>query len=159
MFFGWFSKMAARRAARRFERERALFRFWDGTGWRSIDPWRTWRAVQNCKTFSFANQLFLVDAGEDQETNACIAALCEIFGVQRFDGTAGLTDWEILSLYLSLSDYLDALKKNTSPGPTSSPPSDPPSSTSPASPGEATNSSSACSSTPNEANCGNPTAS
>lgn len=136
-----------------------MFRFWDGTGWRSIDPWRTWRAVQNCKTFSFANQLFLVDAGEDQETNACIAALCEIFDVKQFDGTAGLTDWEILSLYLALSDYLDALKKNTSPGPTSSQPSATESGASPASPIAATNSSSDSGSTPNEASSGNLSAS
>lgn len=152
-------EMRARRAARRFERERALFRFFDGRRWRSVDPWSTWRAIAGCETFDFKRQGFLVDQSSEPETTRCIEALCRIFAVERYDDAqrSGLTDWEIISLYLDLSAYLEALKKNTSPGPTSSPPMAPASSPatqdSPAPQSEATNSCSASGSTPNVASC------
>ncbi len=149
----------SRRAAKRFERERALFRFFDGTRWRAVDPWSTWRAIAGCETFDFKRQGFLVDQSSEPETSHCIAALCQIFGVSRYDDSAktGLTDWEIISLYLDLSAYLEALKKNTSPGPISSPPSarasSPEEDTFQESRDGVTSSCSASGSTPNAASC------
>lgn len=161
MLFSWLRKRRERREIERFEAQRNLFRFWDGRKWRAVDPWSTWRAIVNCKTFDFSNRLFLVEAGEDDEVRACVSALCQIFGVERYNDETkvGMTDWEILSIYLALRNDCDALKKNTSAGPTTSPPTDPPSSISPASPSDPTNSSSASCSMPSEASCDSPTAS
>lgn len=132
-------------------RSRRLFRYWDGRRWRYGDPFVLWRAIVNHPTVNFENALPLVDEGQEPETSQVIAALYSIFDVAAWNeqqGT-GLTQWEVLGVLGSFNEYLESLKKSTSPGPISSPPTEwTPSSASPAAPDPAESASSASGSTP-----------
>lgn len=152
-----FAKLLARWRERRL-RKRAFFRFHDGHGWRYVDPFKAWRDYQNHPTFDFASKLEYVDRGDQEETENCLAALCEIFGVTRWDEKtlSGMTDWEILNVFDNLLLYLDALKKNTSAGPISSEPTEPGSSISPAPQDKVSRPSEASGSTPSESNSAMP---
>jgi hypothetical protein len=53
-----------------------------------------------------------------------VGVVARVFGVSRWDDSSqtGLTDWEVLDLFGDLNEYLLAIKKKYSPGPTSPPP-------------------------------------
>lgn len=102
-------------------RKRLLFRFHDGSRWRYADPLRVVRAYDVHPKLNVAEMAPLVDAAKEPETTIFVEATCEIFGVQRWDGRRGLADHELLNLYEQFGAYIVALKKNTSPPPTSSP--------------------------------------
>jgi hypothetical protein len=127
----------------RLRNERLLFRFHDGRQTRAVDPFKVWRELRNHPTFDFQSKLPLVDKGLEPATTDCVNALCDIFGVERWNEAweRGLTDWEILNLLDYHAQFLDTLKKNINGGPISSPPTDSASSISPAAPGEPTSSS------------------
>ena len=133
--FGWIRR---RRLARR-----ELLRYWDGTAWRLGDPFGLWRALKHHPTITINEHWDAANQGDEPETTELVTAIAEVFGVARFDGAAGLTDWEILDLFAVLMDYLDVLKKKHNPSPTSSPPTGSGSSTSPAPRDEPANSGSA----------------
>lgn len=119
---GLFSKIFGRSTARR-QRQRELFEYWDGEKLRRGDPFRLWRALNNHSKMNLENAP-LVDKGEEPETTIFVKAIAEVFNVKRWDGESGLTDWEMLRLLFDFSDFNIALKKNTSPMPISSPPTD-----------------------------------
>lgn len=106
---------------RNTEKQRLLFRFDDGRQERAVDPFKVWRELQNHPTLNLERDLPFVDDGVEPETTNCLAAICQIFGVERFDPISGdgMTDWELLNLLEGLAAYLEALKKNISGGPTS----------------------------------------
>jgi hypothetical protein len=112
-------------ANHRRESQRLLLTYWDGQTTRRGDPFRLQRDLNNHATMNMAEMSPDVDAGKEPATTIMVEAIAEVFGVKRWDGTAGLTDWEILNLLAKLDDYLLALKKNTSLGLTSSPPTAP----------------------------------
>jgi hypothetical protein len=110
-----------------------LFRFWDGAHWRSVDPFATWRAIHCAPEISGGefDKGAMFDAGEEPEATAYIEALARVFGVRRFcDDPHGLTDWEIIDVFDQFGRYLDGVKKNTSPLPSSPEPTAPASSSS-----------------------------
>lgn len=152
------SQLIARWRNRRRLAKRQLFPFHDGQRWRFIDPFRAWREIQNHPTYNFEVEMPAVDAGEKQATDGCIDALCGVFGCEKWDEQTGrgLTDSEVLGVYLALIEYLDELKKSISPGPIESPPSASESSTSPAPPGEAGNASPESASISSESSCDAP---
>lgn len=106
---------------------RGLLPFFDGIRQRWADPFLVWRALYNHPVVNLEKHGAAADEGSEPETTEYIKAIVEVFGVQRWDDVTrtGLTDWEILHLIPQLSSHLVALKKNTSPGPTSSPPTEP----------------------------------
>jgi hypothetical protein len=112
-------------------RQRGFFHYFDGTGDRWGDPFFIWRAIASHPKVNFSDITGAMDAGQEPETTDALNALCEVFGVQRWnpETQAGLSDWEIMNLLGDFSDYLDALKKNINSGPTLSPPTEPESST------------------------------
>lgn len=107
---------------RRRERRRLLLSYWDGEHTRRADPFRLWRQLMNHPRANLVDMAPLVDQGHEPETTIVIEALAEVFAVKRWNGEFGLTDWEILNLLGALDEFLVALKKNTSPGPISPPP-------------------------------------
>lgn len=106
-------------------RKRCLFRFWDGRRWQYADPLRAMRGLHQHPTLNLAEMLPFADANQERETTIFCDAVCEVFGVTRWDGRNGLTDGELMNLFHDFVGYLAALKKNTSRPPTSSPTSDP----------------------------------
>ncbi|HWA97913.1 MAG TPA: hypothetical protein VG713_05450 [Pirellulales bacterium] len=79
-----------------------------------------WRGIVNHAEFNIETMPELVDTGQEPETSICLKAIDEVFGVHAIDDAtgAGLTAWERLDLLASLSDYLEALKKNIGAMPT-----------------------------------------
>lgn len=110
--FGWIERWRQRRQ----QRERYLLRFWDGQRWRYGDPFAIWRALANHPEANLETMLELADAGQEPETTIVVGAICEAFGVRRWDGRRGLTDWQVLELPALLVELFETVKKNISPG-------------------------------------------
>ena len=119
------------------------------------DPFKVWRDILNHAKFNVETMAHLVDEGAEPETTVCVEAMCEIFGVTRWnaENTTGLTDMEILTLLDRFDRYLSDVKKNSSLGATSSVPTDSESSTSKEAQTPATNCSSDATSTSSEQSC------
>ena len=115
-----FGRIIERWKRRRRESSRLLFSFWDGRQTRNADPYRLWRELSSYPTVNIVEAAPLVDEGQEPETTQVVTAIADVFGVTRWDETTqtGLTDWEILNLLGNLDQYLLAIKKKYSPGPT-----------------------------------------
>lgn len=99
---------------RQWSRRRATFRFWHGSGWKSLDPMGVYRALISHATFDWASHPKLVDKGDNEATNLTLATIREVFGVVPFDERrdVGLTEAETLNLLVTFSLYLHGLKKS-----------------------------------------------
>lgn len=124
--------------------QRGLFRYHDGQRTRYGDPFAIFRALHNDPVVNMERAPDSVDAGEEPETSQFMELLAKSFDVSRWDGRSGLSDWELMALFGAFTDYLDELKKNISPGLTSSKPTASESSASPVLPHEATDSCADC---------------
>lgn len=134
--FGWYHRW---RQARRLA-GRGLFRYVDGYGHAVYgDPFRIWRELSNHPQLNLEAMADEIDQGAHEETTIAVNAVCDVFHVHRWNGTDGLTDEELLRLLASMIDWLNAVKKNSSPGLTSSLPMASASSKAPAVPAEPTN--------------------
>ena len=105
-------------------RGRLLFRYYDGTRTRWADPLRTQRELVGHPKLNVEEMAPFVDAGKEPEVTIFCQAVCDVFGVTRWDGRRGMTDAELMNLFNRFGGYIEALKKNTSPPPTSTPTSD-----------------------------------
>lgn len=101
-------------------RQRAIFRFWDGTRKRGVDPILVVRALESHPEFNWEVDPQLIEM-EDADREAADGAFARIadatrmaFGIPLFDGKHGLTEGELLNLLGFFVGYLNALKKNTS---------------------------------------------
>lgn len=109
--FSWF-----KRKQRYSARERAIFRFWDGQGWKGVDPLTVTSALLNDHDLDNDFKLALVKCPETQPTLMRIAdkvrAAFRIPPFSEMDGKAiGLTNDELLSLLADFHTFLDDLKK------------------------------------------------
>jgi len=107
----------------RWNQDRLLFRYWNGTKIVAIDPFRVYREVVSEKTIDFDTIGPMVEKWEEPATTLLIDLICRVFGVQRYDSETekGLTDPELLNLFADLNDYLDYVKKKCNLGPISQP--------------------------------------
>lgn len=122
-----FSRLFAWRRIR--EREQEIFRFWDGSRERGVDPLVVLRDLNAHPQFKpeFHPSLILngdpASGAVKEATEITLDAVNFAFGVEPWreaDGAAkGLTVTKRLELLLTFSEYLDALKKNISGTPTS----------------------------------------
>lgn len=135
VMFGWWKR--SRRMARRRERQRAIFRYWDGERERGIDPASVWRALVTHPKFNWETHPALIDdqnpAVGREALEITLNAIREVFDVGIWTEDAqgharGLTEWETINILVEFNQYLDSLKKSTNPTPTSPPPTAPPSS-------------------------------
>lgn len=119
--FHWLSNLLRKRR----ERGREIFRFWDGARERGADPISVMRAIALDEVFVpevHLDPLLLEgipnrDAAEASQI--AVEAARRIFGVQAWsDDQPGLTEQETLQLWLNFAEYLDGLKKNSSPNQT-----------------------------------------
>lgn len=138
--FRWVTRLLERRRLA----QRGLFRYHDGARVRYGDPFAIYRTLYNDPVVNLERSMDSVDAGEEPETTQLMELLAKTFDAKRWDGQSGLTDWELLALFGAFTDYLDGLKKNISPGPTWSRPTDSESSVSPAGPEPVTSSCADC---------------
>lgn len=102
--FGWFYRRRLRRAL--------LFPFWDGRRWRRADGQRLWRRYRAKQ--ELADPLLLKKLQEDdpEASEQYLAALAEVFEVQRYDPQTeqGLTDGELLDLAVRFAQWIEKKK-------------------------------------------------
>lgn len=120
-------------------RRRAIFRFWDGTRWRAIDPMVAYRGLDAHAEFSWEEHPLLIEAALDgqlatdpgvtrvawEALGITAAAVRDVFAIPVFDGRRGLTEEELLNLLCDFSEYVRGVKKNISPPPISRQPTGP----------------------------------
>lgn len=136
-----------------YERNRAIFTYWDGQRLRRIDPLAAFRAIRAHERFDIDTHLDLANGGIDEAIQVTLEATREIFDVREYADGVGLTIDETMNLIGSFVYYLNALKKNGSPRPISPEPTAPESSVANC---ETTNALSDSGSTVSEQNCGAP---
>jgi hypothetical protein len=114
------------------QRDRIVFRYFDGRKWRVGDPFSLWRKLAHHPTVDLQTAAPMLDEGQEPESSQMLDALADVFGLHRLDSKSGdgLTDWEIKGIFLGFSAYMQGLKKSTESGPAPSPPTDSASSTS-----------------------------
>lgn len=100
-------------------RQRAIFRFWDGRYERGIDPISTHLAIIAHPTYNSETDPYLadLDTPEGHEAHAKMVRACQdVFGIPVFaevnGKTVGLTNYECINLMVDFNQYLIALKKN-----------------------------------------------
>lgn len=100
-------------------RQRAIFRYWDGSRFRNADPWALYRALQLHNRFTWEH-LKLVEIEDAEAIEITLEAVRDVFGVQAFDGETrrGLTESETIALIESFEDYVAIVKKKVSHSPT-----------------------------------------
>lgn len=108
----------------------AIFRYWDGTRERGIDPVLAWRGLAEHPRFDPSSTIELAKIGNQQAIDAAIAATRDVFGVTPWKQDAaghetGLTEQETSSLLSSYFEFLASVKKNTSNSPSSPPLTEP----------------------------------
>lgn len=107
-------------------RNRAIFRYWDGQRWRAADPIEIYRGIKQHPEFNIDRHPQLHDAGDDDATRICLQATRDVFGVKPF-AEGGLTETETIEVLGTYFDWIQRVKKNGSgppilPEPTVSPP-------------------------------------
>jgi hypothetical protein len=110
----------------RWRDRRRVFRFWDGDQWRSIDPLPAWRALFNDPNLDLAEDFGVFTDQEEKYTveqqseagSRIIASARRAFIMPVYDGKHGATESDCYGAVLRLGDWMDRVKKNTSPQPT-----------------------------------------
>lgn len=105
----------------RRKRSRAIFRFFDGTRTRAVDPYAVYRFLDSHPHFKW-EQLEEVDEGDGTAADTTIAAAREAFGLVPFDDCHpnALTAAEVLNVLSDFGDWVTAAKKKLGPGSISS---------------------------------------
>lgn len=103
--------------ADRAKRKRGLFPYWDGERKRWADPFTIYRGL-SASDVDLESMAPAIDEQKEPETTQAIDCICQAFDVSRWsDKTCtGLTDWEILGLVEQLDNYVNGVKKKSSPG-------------------------------------------
>ena len=101
-----------RRAARR---DRAIFRYWDGTRTRAVDPMVVYRVLACHPRFIWRDHPRQVERDHDA-LRITLEAIREAFDVRPLtaDGSKGISEGETIGLLVKFSEFLESAKKNTS---------------------------------------------
>lgn len=112
-------------------RQRAVFRFWDGAKMRRIDPMVVYYALCEHPEFDWEKTPLLIDVDDTQimlpAMQMTAAAVRSSFLVGSLE-QGGLTDGECVQLLTAFNRYMLALKKSASPLATSPESTEPPAS-------------------------------
>jgi len=113
-FFTWAKSLFHRRDTR------AIFRYFDGTKQRGIDPIAAFRSLVAHPDYDPESTPLLVGAGDAAAYATMLKAARQVFGVTAWseDG-GGLTETETIELLISFGAYLNSLKKSGNPSLTS----------------------------------------
>lgn len=116
-------------------RHRAIFRYWDGSRLRSIDPMVAYRALDSHNEFDWETHPLLIDPPEDapklniklsvEAMGITADAVRTAFDIPQYKNGRGLTEGELVNLLTVFTEWMTALKKNTRPMPISPEPTEP----------------------------------
>lgn len=101
-----------------WNRQREIFRYRDGTRERRADPIAVWRALLSDESFEIERDSQLMELNDRGAWGRCVTATRKALSVPEFEN-GGLTEDETVNLFQSFCLYVAALKKNSSPTPTS----------------------------------------
>lgn len=93
---------------------RLLFRFYDGQTWRCEDPLLIRQRIDSHPDYRWDVHPAMAEKGDAKAFEIVLNAICEGFGVTRYDWQTktGLTQAELLELLNKFAIYLDSIKKN-----------------------------------------------
>lgn len=148
MFFRWLQN--------RRDRQRGIFRFWDGSHWRAADPLAVFRALDEHPALVQDLHYRQADDQNPQAIGIVADAVRLAFGVKKIED-GGLTELECRNLLIDFYAWTDALKKNIKAPPINASHTAPP--PWPTTNGTDTNFKSDCGSTDTGPKCDTPTAS
>jgi len=103
-----------------FNRNRRIYRFWDGRNRRAADPMVVYQRLLSCDDFDLETTPQLAEAGDLNSAEITAEAVRFAFDLPTFDGWQGLTILECMDLLGVYLAYLLALKKNIRRSPTTS---------------------------------------
>lgn len=119
-------------------RHRAIFRYWDGSRMRSIDPMIPYRILDSHETFDWETHPLLIDPDDDspkpdiklsvEAMEITADAVRTAFEIPKYDNGRGLTEGELIDVLTVFTVWMTALKKNIRPLPISPEPTEPESS-------------------------------
>ena len=109
--------------------KREIFSFWDGMRTRKADPVVLYRGMATHPEYNLERDVPATADGDPAAHRLTVQVVREVFGVKPWtEGEDGLTERETVDLLWQFNDYLESLKKSTSPNPTLRPATEPPSS-------------------------------
>jgi hypothetical protein len=105
---------------RRRRQERLLYEYFDGSHFRFVDPWATYRALYGSPVFDIGMQLAAAVAGEEPEISKARECICAAFKCSPYDEATGqgLTDEELFALLDHFLDWTWGIQKKTNGLPT-----------------------------------------
>lgn len=102
---------------RKRNRNREIFRYWNGSEEVGIDPLSAVRALHTHPEFNAEIHPVAAGTGDSEAIDICLRASREVFGVEAWreeDGKEyGLTEIETIDLIHELGDWLNNVKKNS----------------------------------------------
>lgn len=109
---------------------RDIFQYHDGVRRRYGDPLVLYRGLASHAAINLAEDMARLLDGGDAGVEAhqrIVSAVRDVFGVPAYgDRQPGLTERETIDLFWEFADFIEVLKKNSSPLPTSPPATEPP---------------------------------
>lgn len=100
------------------DRQRQIFRYWDGQRLRSIDPVVATRALLGSADFDWSQDPLTIETGvtrdlRDQAIARTVSAVRQAFALPvPVDGARGLVETEVIGLLVLFADYIRQQKKN-----------------------------------------------
>lgn len=122
MFGSWLRK----RRNKKRHKARLIFHFWDGSDERGADPLEIMRRIADHPKFLAEKHIVLAvgppegtpDVLVNEATEICCGAARDVFDIEQFRELngfrIGLNTDELLGLWTTFAEYIDALKKNGS---------------------------------------------
>jgi len=99
----------------RLTKEGALFRYYNGRRIVYGDVLSLYRRITTHEA-NIPALLDAVDAQQEPETTQFLNAVCDVFGLERYNEKTGrgLTEWEIIAVFVRFLELLESLKKKYS---------------------------------------------
>lgn len=109
MLLGWFRRWL-------HNRRRMIYRFWDGTRYRAVDPIDIHLKLQSHPTYNAQRHLREIDEGDVESTRVTCQAVQDVFCVQPYNSNTkrGLTVGEQLGLLADFYFWIEDQKKSIS---------------------------------------------
>lgn len=98
------------------ERGRQIFRFWDGRKMRGMDPLVAFGGLVNHPKYNSETTPLLAQTGDEEAYRTMLGAARDVFGVQPWSESGGLTEIETMQLMYQFADFMAELKKSGSDG-------------------------------------------
>lgn len=100
------------------DRQRKIFRYWDGQRLRAVDPVVVTRELLGAADFNWSQDPLTIETGvtrelREQAISRTVSAVRQAFALPvPVDGTRGLVETEVIGLLVLFADYIRQQKKS-----------------------------------------------